>query len=168
MESEIHKVLNPAQQVIKCVNDQLVDVLGGDTISLSFAEKPPTIILLAGLQGVGKTTSAAKAGAMVQIAREKSNPYRGRPSTSRCCGTVANSSQYNRCPSLFKSESNPIETAEEGLSEARRLGRDVVICDTAGRLSVDEEMMEEIRKISDTITPHYTFSWSTQWLGKMR
>ncbi len=155
MESEIHKVLNPAQQVIKCVNDQLVDVLGGDTMSFSFAEKPPTIILLAGLQGVGKTTSAAKLARWFKS--QGRNPILigadlQRPAAVEQLRTLANSIDVP----VFSNPGNPIETAKEGLSEARRLGRDVVICDTAGRLSVDEEMMEEIRKISDTISPHHT------------
>mgnify|MGYP001267136287 FL=1 len=155
MESEIHKALNPAQQVIKCVNDQLVDVLGGDTISFSYAAKPPTVVLLAGLQGVGKTTTAAKLARWFKS--QGRNPILigadlQRPAAVDQLRTLATSIDVP----VFSNPGNPVETAKAGLAEASRLGRDVVICDTAGRLNVDEEMMDEIRQISDSISPHYT------------
>ena len=155
MESEIHKALNPAQQVIKCVNDQLVDVLGGDTISFSYAAKPPTVVLLAGLQGVGKTTTAAKLARWFKS--QGRNPVLigadlQRPAAVEQLRTLATSIDVP----VFSNPGNPVETAKAGLAEASRLGRDVVICDTAGRLNVDEEMMDEIRQISDSISPHYT------------
>jgi len=155
MESEIHKALNPAQQVIKCVNDQLVDVLGGDTISFSYAAKPPTVVLLAGLQGVGKTTTAAKLARWFKS--QGRNPILigadlQRPAAVEQLRTLATSIDVP----VFSNPGNPVETAKAGLAEASRLGRDVVICDTAGRLNVDEEMMDEIRQISDSISPHYT------------
>ncbi len=155
IESEIHKALNPAQQVIRCVNDELVDVLGGDTISFSYAVKPPTVVLLAGLQGVGKTTSAAKLARWFKA--QGRNPILigadlQRPAAVEQLRTLGNSIDVP----VFSSPGDPVETALAGLAEAGRLGRDVVICDTAGRLSVDEELMEEIRKISDSISPHYT------------
>ena len=156
MESEIHKALNPAQQVIKCVNDQLVDVLGGDTISFSYAAKPPTVVLLAGLQGVGKTTTAAKLARWFKS--QGRNPILigadlQRPAAVEQLRTLATTIDVP----VFSNPGNPVETAKAGIAEASRLGRDVVICDTAGRLNVDEEMMDEIRKISDSISPHYTF-----------
>tara|TARA_B100000073_G_scaffold346928_1_gene359667 strand:- start:503 stop:1978 length:1476 start_codon:yes stop_codon:yes gene_type:complete len=155
IESEIHKALNPAQQVIKCVNDQLVDILGGDTISFSYAAKPPTVFLLAGLQGVGKTTTAAKLAKWFKS--QGRNPILigadlQRPAAVEQLRTLATSIDVP----VFSNPGNPVETAKAGLAEASRLGRDVLICDTAGRLSVDEEMMDEIRKISDSISPHYT------------
>ncbi len=155
MDSEIHKALNPAQQVIKCVNDQLVDVLGGDTISFSYAAKPPTVVLLAGLQGVGKTTTAAKLARWFKS--QGRNPILigadlQRPAAVEQLRTLATSIDVP----VFSNPENPVETAKAGLAEASRLGRDVVICDTAGRLNVDEEMMDEIRQISDSISPHYT------------
>ena len=155
MESEIHKALNPAQQVIKCVNDQLVDVLGGETISFSYAPKPPTVVLLAGLQGVGKTTTAAKLARWFKS--QGRNPILigadlQRPAAVEQLRTLATSIDVP----VFSNPGNPVETAKAGLTEASRLGRDVVICDTAGRLNVDEEMMDEIRQISDSISPHYT------------
>ena len=155
MESEIHKALNPAQQVIKCVNDQLVDILGGDTITFSYAAKPPTVVLLAGLQGVGKTTTAAKLARWFKS--QGRNPILigadlQRPAAVEQLRTLATSIDVP----VFSNPGNPVETAKSGLAEASRLGRDVVICDTAGRLNVDEEMMDEIRQISDSISPHYT------------
>ena len=155
LEADIQKALNPAQHVIKCVNDELIDVLGGETFSFSYAAKPPTVILLAGLQGVGKTTSAAKLARWFKS--QGRNPILigadlQRPAAVQQLRTLAESIDVP----VFSNPGDPVETARSGLSEAGQLGRDVVICDTAGRLSVDEEMMEEIRRISDAISPHYT------------
>ena len=155
LDADIQKALNPAQQVIKCVNDELVDVLGGDVMSFSYAVKPPTVILLAGLQGVGKTTSAAKLARWFKS--QGRNPILigadlQRPAAVQQLRTLAESIDIP----VFSNPGDPVEIARVGLLEAGRLGRDVVICDTAGRLSVDEEMMDEIRQISDSISPHYT------------
>ncbi len=155
LDADIQKALNPAQQVVKCVNDELIDVLGGDVMSFSYAAKPPTVILLAGLQGVGKTTSAAKLARWFKS--QGRNPILigadlQRPAAVQQLRTLAESIEVP----VFSNPGDPVETARAGLSEAGQLGRDVVICDTAGRLSVDEEMMEEIRRISDAISPHYT------------
>ncbi|MCH1511994.1 MAG: signal recognition particle protein [Acidimicrobiales bacterium] len=156
LDSEIHKILNPAQHVIKCVNDELIEVLGGESVQFSYATKPPTVVLMAGLQGVGKTTSAAKLARWFKS--QGRNPLLvgadlQRPAAVQQLMTLAESIDVP----VFSKPGNPVETAKEGLQEAVRLGRDVVICDTAGRLSIDEEMMDEIQRISDAILPHYTF-----------
>ncbi|MBG00999.1 MAG: signal recognition particle protein [Acidimicrobiaceae bacterium] len=155
LDAGIQKALNPAQQVVKSVNDELINVLGGDAMKFSYAEKPPTVILLAGLQGVGKTTSAAKLARWFKS--QGRNPILvgadlQRPAAVQQLQTLAQSIDVP----VFSNTGDPVETAKEGVLEAEHLGRDVVICDTAGRLSVDEEMMEEIQRISDSITPHYT------------
>jgi len=156
LDSEIHKILNPAQHVIKCVNDELIEVLGGESVQFSYATKPPTVVLMAGLQGVGKTTSAAKLARWFKS--QGRNPLLvgadlQRPAAVQQLMTLAESIDVP----VFSKPGNPVETVKEGLQEAVRLGRDVVICDTAGRLSIDEEMMDEIQRISDAILPHYTF-----------
>ena len=156
LTSELHNALNPAQQVIKIVNEELVEILGGEALSLGFSEKPPTIILLAGLQGVGKTTNAVKLAKWFKS--QGRNPMLvgadlQRPAAVKQLMTLAESIDVP----VFSEDSDPISVAKEGLQEATSLGKDVLIYDTAGRLSIDQDLMDEIRKISDEIKPHYTF-----------
>lgn len=155
LETEIHKALNPAQQVIKAVNEELVSILGGETLTISYADKPPTVVLLAGLQGVGKTTNAVKLAKWFKS--QGRNPLLigadlQRPAAVEQLRTLASSI---RVP-VFSQESDPVSVVKQGIQEAKNTGRDVVICDTAGRLTIDEEMMQQIRQISDQIEPHYT------------
>ncbi|MEM7286308.1 MAG: signal recognition particle protein [Actinomycetota bacterium] len=154
--AEIHKALNPAQQVIKFVNDELVAALGGETMNVAFASKPPTVILMAGLQGAGKTTNAAKLAKWAK--GQGRNPLLigadlQRPAAVEQLRTLGGQIDVP----VFSEPSDPVEVARKGLAEAERLGRDVVICDTAGRLAIDEELMQQVRDISDAIEPHYTF-----------
>lgn len=155
LETEIHKALNPAQQVIKAVNEELVSILGGETLTISYADKPPTVVLLAGLQGVGKTTNAVKLAKWFKS--QGRNPLLigadlQRPAAVEQLRTLASSIQVP----VFSQESDPVSVVKQGIQEAKNTGRDVVICDTAGRLTIDEEMMQQIRQISDQIEPHYT------------
>ncbi len=154
--AEIHKALNPAQQVIKFVQEELVDALGGETMQITFAPKPPTVVLLAGLQGSGKTTNAAKLARWFK--GQGRNPLMvgadlQRPAAVEQLRTLGRQIDVP----VFSEPSDPVDVARAGLAEAARLGRDVVICDTAGRLAIDEEMMQQVREISDAIEPHYTF-----------
>ena len=156
LESQIHTALNPAQQVIKIVNDELIEMLGGPALNLVYSEKPPTVILLAGLQGVGKTTNAVKLAKWFKS--QGRNPILvgadlQRPAAVEQLRTLASGIDIP----VFSESSEPIKVARNGLSEAISTGRDVLICDTAGRLSIDENLMSEIREISDEIKPHYTF-----------
>ena len=156
LESQIHTALNPAQQVIKIVNDELIEMLGGQALNLVYSEKPPTVILLAGLQGVGKTTNAVKLAKWFKS--QGRNPILvgadlQRPAAVEQLRTLASGIDIP----VFSESSEPIKVARNGLSEAISTGRDVLICDTAGRLSIDENLMSEIREISDEIKPHYTF-----------
>ncbi|MBU97937.1 MAG: signal recognition particle protein [Acidimicrobiaceae bacterium] len=155
LETEIHKALNPAQQVIKAVNEELVSILGGETLTISYADKPPTVVLLAGLQGVGKTTNAVKLAKWFKS--QGRNPLLigadlQRPAAVEQLRTLASSIQVP----VYSQESDPVSVVKQGIQEAKNTGRDVVICDTAGRLTIDEEMMQQIRQISDQIEPHYT------------
>ena len=155
LETEIHKALNPAQQVIKAVNEELVSILGGETLTISYADKPPTVVLLAGLQGVGKTTNAVKLAKWFKS--QGRNPLLigadlQRPAAVEQLRTLASSIEVP----VFSQESDPVSVVKQGIQEAKNTGRDVVICDTAGRLTIDEEMMQQIRQISDQIEPHYT------------
>ena len=148
--------LTPGQQVIKAVHEQLVEVLGGSALKVTYASKPPTVVLLAGLQGAGKTTTAAKlAGWFKQQGRQPMLVAADlqRPAAVEQLRVLGAQIGVD----VFSEPTDPVEVARRGLAEATRLGRDVVIIDTAGRLSIDEALMREVRDISDVTTPHYTF-----------
>ncbi len=153
---ELSQALNPAQQVVKIVNDELTATLGGETMRVTFASKPPTILLLAGLQGSGKTTNAAKLARWFK--QQGRNPLLvgadlQRPAAVEQLRTLGRQIDVP----VFSQPGDPVATAKAGLAEARRIGRDVLIVDTAGRLAIDAEMMEQVREISGAIDPHYTF-----------
>ncbi len=153
---EQSKALDPSQQVVKLVNAELTAILGGETLKISYASKPPTVVLMAGLQGSGKTTNSAK------LARWFKSQGRHpllvgadlqRPAAVEQLRTLGGQIDVP----VFSEPGDPVATATKGLAEARRLGKDVLIVDTAGRLAIDGEMMEQIRRISDSIEPDYTF-----------
>jgi signal recognition particle subunit SRP54 len=150
------KALDPGQQVVKAVNDELTRALGGETLSITYASKPPTVVLMAGLQGSGKTTASAKLAAWFKA--QGRNPIMigadlQRPAAVEQLRTLGRQIDVP----VYSDPEDPILTAAAGLEEAKRLGRDVVIVDTAGRLSIDAEMMEQVRLISGAVDPHYTF-----------
>ena len=139
------------------VHEELKRILGGETLRLTYAPRPPTVLLLAGLQGSGKTTAAAKL-AMWYKRKEGRNPLLvgadlQRPAAVEQLRVLG---QQAGVP-VFSEPSDPVTVAKKGLEEAIRLGRDVLIVDTAGRLSIDAELMDEVRRISEGVEPHYTF-----------
>ena len=153
---ELSEALNPAQQVIKIVHEELVAVLGGEAIKISYASKPPTVVLMAGLQGAGKTTNAAKLARWFK--QQGRNPLLvgadlQRPAAVEQLRTLGRQIDVP----VFSEPGDPVATAKAGLAEARRLGRDVLIVDTAGRLAIDAELMEQVRQISEATGPDYTF-----------
>ncbi|MBI2704207.1 MAG: signal recognition particle protein [Actinobacteria bacterium] len=155
--AEASKALNPQQQVVTTVHNELVNTLGGETISLKFAPKPPTVILMAGLQGSGKTTSSAKLARWFKQ-RHGRNPLLvgcdlQRPAAVEQLKTLGSQIDVP----VFSTPIDPVTCAAAGLAEARRMGRDVVIFDTAGRLAIDEELMQQVRDISENVRPDYTF-----------
>ena len=152
----VSEALDPSQQIIKIVNAELVGMLGGETLKITYSSVPPTVVLMAGLQGSGKTTSAAK------LARWFKSQGRQpllvgadlqRPAAVEQLRTLG--SQIG--VPVFSESGDPVTTARRGLEEARRLGKDVLIVDTAGRLAIDEEMMQQVAEISSTVKPNYTF-----------
>ena len=152
----VSEALDPSQQIIKIVNAELVAMLGGETLKISYASVPPTVVLMAGLQGSGKTTSAAK------LARWFKSQGRQvllvgadlqRPAAVEQLRTLGNQVGVP----VFSEPGDPVATARRGLEEARRLGKDVLIVDTAGRLAIDEEMMRQVADISSQVKPMYTF-----------
>jgi len=154
--AELAKHLTPAQQVIKVVNEELTATLGGEALKISYAPKPPTVVLLAGLQGSGKTTASAKLARWFR--QQGRHPYLvgadlQRPAAVEQLRVLGAEIGVG----VFSEPTDPITVARRGLAEAERLGRDVVIVDTAGRLAIDRELMDEVRQVSKTVGPHYTF-----------
>ena len=153
---EVTASLTPGQQVTKIVHDELIDILGGSPLSVQFASKPPTVVLLAGLQGSGKTTAAAK---LAQWCKSQGrNPLLvgadlQRPAAVEQLRTLASSIDVE----VWSEPGDPVACAAGGLAHARQAGRDVLIVDTAGRLAIDVELMTEVARISDAVGPHYTF-----------
>ncbi|MDP9442579.1 MAG: signal recognition particle protein [Actinomycetota bacterium] len=154
--AELAKSLSPAQQVIKIVHQELIATLGGESLRITYASKPPTVVLLAGLQGSGKTTGAGKLARWFK--QQGRNPLLvgadlQRPAAVEQLRVLG--AQVG--VPVFSEPSDPVTVAKRGIEEAQRLGRDVVIVDTAGRLTIDEELMDEVRRISEVTSPHYTF-----------
>ncbi len=153
---EVHKALNPAQQVVKIVNEELTTSLGGETIEIRYASRPPTVVMMAGLQGSGKTTSSAKLARWFKS--QGRNPLLvgadlQRPAAVEQLRTLGGQIDVP----VFSDPSDPVTVAGRAIEEARATGKDVVIVDTAGRLAIDEALMEEVRQISVAAEPDYTF-----------
>jgi signal recognition particle subunit SRP54 len=154
---EVSQALNPAQQVVKIVDEELVAILGGETRRLRYAKNPPTVILLAGLQGSGKTTLAAKLAAWLK--EQGKQPMLVAADLQR--PNAVNQLQVNGeragvpvfAPQPGNGVGDPVKVARESIDEARRRLYDVVIVDTAGRLGVDAEMMQQAADIRDAVNP---------------
>ena len=159
-EVELSKAINPAQQIVKIVHEELVEILGGHTRNLQFAKTPPTIIMLAGLQGSGKTTLAGK---LARWLREKGNSpllvaadlQRPNAVTQlQVVGRQAKVAVY--APEPGNGVGDPVDVARRSIDIAKHHLHDVVIVDTAGRLGVDEEMLKQAADIRDAIHPDET------------
>jgi signal recognition particle subunit SRP54 len=155
--AEVSQALNPAQQVLKIVNEELVGILGGETRRLRFAKTPPTVIMLAGLQGSGKTTLAAKLA--LWLKDQGMSPMLVAADLQR--PNAVNQLQVNGeragvtvfAPEPGNGVGDPVAVSRDGVAEARRTLHDVVIIDTAGRLGIDEELMREAANIRDAVSP---------------
>ena len=153
---ELSRALNPAQQVVKIVLSELTSSLGGERLALTYASKPPTVVLLAGLQGSGKTTNAAKLAQW--FLRQGRSPLLVGADLQRPAAVEQLRTLGGRVGvPVFSHSRSPVKAASASLAEATRTGRDVVIVDTAGRLAIDAEMMDQVRRISKAVRPHYTF-----------
>jgi signal recognition particle subunit SRP54 len=155
--AEVSEALNPAQQVIKIVNEELIAILGGEARRLRFAKVPPTVIMLAGLQGSGKTTLAAKLALWLRhqgntpmlVAADLQRP--NAVQQLQVLGEQAGVPVF--APSPGNGLGDPVDVARRSLDEARRRMHNIVIIDTAGRLGIDEEMMRQAAAIRDAIDP---------------
>ena len=153
--AEVAKSLSPAQQVIKIVNEELVATLGGTTGKLTIASKPPTVVMMAGLQGAGKTTAAAKLARLLK--QQGRRPLLvgadlQRPAAVQQLRVLGERVEVP----VFSSDTDPVSVARGAMEEAARLGRDVVIIDTAGRLQIDADLMDQLRDVRDAVHPHDT------------
>ncbi len=165
--AEVSGALNPAQQVVKIVNDELVGILGGETRKLAYAKTPPTVVMLAGLQGSGKTTLAGKLAKWFKgqghtpllVACDLQRP--GAVNQLQIVGQRAGVEVFAPNPGVSPGGSDiaaikpedPVAVAAAGLAEAKAKHFDVVIVDTAGRLGIDEELMSQAAAIRDAVDP---------------
>ncbi|ORV18241.1 signal recognition particle protein [Mycobacterium celatum] len=159
--AEVSGALNPAQQVVKIVNEELIGILGGETRLLRFAKTPPTVVMLAGLQGSGKTTLAGKLALWLRnqghtpllVACDLQRP--AAVNQLQVVGERAGVPVFAPHPgaSPESGPGDPVAVAAQGLAEAQAKHFDVVIVDTAGRLGIDEEMMAQAAAIRDAINP---------------
>jgi signal recognition particle subunit SRP54 len=151
--SEVLTSLTPAQSVVKIVHDELVTLLGGANARLQFADAPPTVIMLVGLQGSGKTTQAGKLAQRLKEGGRRSllvaaDVYRPAAITQlQTLGKQIDISVYD------EGAGDPVRIAEHGVAEARRLGIPTVIVDTAGRLQIDDDLMRELERMRAAIAP---------------
>jgi len=153
---ELSKALNPAQQIVKIVLEELTASLGGEAMKITYSPKPPTVVLMAGLQGAGKTTNTGKLAQWFK--KQGRNPLLvgadlQRPAAVEQLRTLAGQIGVP----VFSEPTDPVDVASKAIAEATRTGRDVVIVDTAGRLAIDAELMEQVRQISAKVEPDYTF-----------
>jgi signal recognition particle subunit SRP54 len=165
LSAEVSQALNPAQQVVQIVHDELVKVLGGETRRLALAKTPPTVILLAGLQGAGKTTLAGKLGRWLKeqghtpvlVASDLQRP--NAVDQLQVVGERAGVAVFAPHPGTSSTGSttagpgDPVAVARDGVRFAREKHYDVVIVDTAGRLGVDADMMQQAANIRDAVRP---------------
>ena len=152
--TEVLESLLPAQQIVKIVNEELIALMGGETPKINISPKPPTIIMMVGLQGAGKTTHAAKIANMYK--QKSKNPLLVacdvyRPAAIDQLKIVGESVKVP----VFSmgSKISPVEIAKAGVEHAKKNGHDMVIIDTAGRLHIDEALMEELVKIKSSVNP---------------
>ena len=147
------KSVTPAQQVVKIVYDEMTDVLGGKQQALTFAPHPPSIIMLIGLQGSGKTTAAAKLAVMLR--HQGRNPMLVAADVYRPAAVeqLQVLGAQTGVPVAHYKHKGTIEICEEAVAEATRTGHDVVVLDTAGRLHIDEVMMDELAEIDEKLHP---------------
>ncbi len=160
---EVSQALNPGQQVVKIVNEELVGILGGETRRIRLAKNPPTVIMLAGLQGAGKTTLAGKLSKwmkdqghspmLVACDLQRPNAVKQLQVNGQRAGVPVFAPHPGVSSESESASGDPVAVARQGIAEAKSKLHDVVIVDTAGRLGIDEELMKQAADIRDAITP---------------
>ena len=154
--SNVLEALSPAQQVVKIVNEELTELMGGEQAPFQFSPKPPTVVMMVGLQGAGKTTTAGKLASFLAKHENKrpllvaADVYR--PAAIDQLQTLGK--QLNYPVFSLGTDVNPVEIAKQAIERATIEGRDLVIIDTAGRLHIDEALMEELQNIKAIANPN--------------
>ncbi|NLM26120.1 MAG: signal recognition particle protein [Firmicutes bacterium] len=151
---EVMSSLSPAQQVIKIVNEELTALMGGTQSKIALASKPPTVIMMIGLQGAGKTTTSAKLAKM--FASQGHRPLLVaadiyRPAAIKQLMVLG---EQIKVPVFSMGEQNPVDISRAAVSHAKEHNNDIVIIDTAGRLHIDESLMGELKDIKENVSPH--------------
>jgi signal recognition particle subunit SRP54 len=156
---DVMKSLTPGQQVVKIVKDELTNLMGGEQNPIQFARKSPTVIMMVGLQGAGKTTTTGKLASVLRKRHNKkpllvaADVYR--PAAIQQLQTLGK--QLTMPVFALGTDISPVEIVRQALAEAEKEHHDVIIIDTAGRLHVDEELMQELKDIRDLSTPDEVF-----------
>lgn len=153
MGSEVLESLTPAQQIIKIVNDELTELMGSTNARITFSSKIPTVIMMCGLQGAGKTTHCAKLARYFKQSGKRPllaacDVYR--PAAIQQLQIVG---EQAGVPVFEMGQGDPVEIARKAVLHARDYGNDILILDTAGRLHIDEELMDELRRIKEVVQP---------------
>jgi signal recognition particle subunit SRP54 len=151
--SDVMESLTPAQMVVKIVNEELTALMGSETARIEFASKPPTVIMMCGLQGSGKTTHSAKLAKMLKKQNHRPllvacDVYR--PAAIEQLKVVG---EKAGAPVFEMGQGNPVKIAREAIRHAKDYGNDVVILDTAGRLHIDQELMDELKNLKAEVNP---------------
>src|SRR6516162_4365896 len=164
---EVMQSLSPGQQVVKIVRDELIEMLGGEHVRLSFASQPPSVVMLVGLQGSGKTTSSGKLSKWLQKGGHRPllvsvDVYR--PAARDQLKVIAKDIGVK----LWEGNpaDKPLQLCKDALREARDTAHDVVVIDTAGRLHIDEALMNELREIKDNVKPNEILFVADAMLGQ--
>ena len=152
--SDVLEALSPAQQIIKIVNQELTELMGGSATKLTIASRPPTVVMMVGLQGAGKTTNGAKLAGLMKKQSGKRPMLAAcdiyRPAAIQQLEVVG---QQLDIPVFQMGQTNPVDIAKAAVEHAVKHGNDMVFLDTAGRLHVDEELMDELRNIKAAVEP---------------
>jgi signal recognition particle subunit SRP54 len=151
---EVQTSLTPGQQVVKIVHEELTELMGTGGSGVAFAGRPPTVILLAGLQGSGKTTAAAKLALRLRKAGKQPALVAADLQRPAAIDQLEQLGKQIQIPVHRKDTADPVDVVRSGIDRFRQEGRDVVILDTAGRLHVDEALMDELVRVRDTAKPH--------------
>ncbi|TWH48437.1 signal recognition particle protein [Sporomusa sp. KB1] len=151
---EVLESLTPAQHVVKIVNEELTNLMGGTQSRIAIASRPPTVIMLVGLQGAGKTTTAGKLANLLK--RQGKRPLMVaadvyRPAAIKQLEVLG---EQLEIPVFTMGQDNPVNIAKKAVDQALMMARDIVIIDTAGRLHINEELMNELKSIKQTVKPH--------------
>ncbi|MBO7208577.1 MAG: signal recognition particle protein [Clostridia bacterium] len=155
--AEVMESLTPGQQIVKIVNEELTALMGGENAKISISSKPPTVIMMTGLQGAGKTTTAGKLGGMFK--------KQGRRPLLVACDVYRPAAIDQLCVvgekleiPVFKipESKNPVDISKQAIEHAKKYGNDIVIIDTAGRLHIDEDLMQELKNIKSSVNINET------------